>query len=143
MNKFELWKEYESIAMHFNTLLIQLRVRALASITAIATILAYATKISSSPAAQHTILGISLIVLSIIWIAIYIIDIHYYNKLLIGAVQAITDLEEEKEYDENSIKFSSTVKDIVNGKAIFIYPIILFYIIIFLLFFIGGLFLIN
>ena len=135
MNKIEVWIEYEKIAMHFNTLLIQLRIRALASIAVITTILAYITKTSESIETQATILGYALIILSIIWIAIYIIDIHYYNKLLLGAVNAITDLEEG---DEDTIKFSSTVKNTVNGEKIFIAPIIIFYLIIFLLLFGGG-----
>ena len=132
IDKFELWKEYEKIAMHFNDLLIQLRMRALAgigaSIGAIGFMLVKNDAIKDIP---WSFIGVSFGFLSFVWLAIFIIDFFYYRKLLEGAVKSIVNLEEE--LDE--INFSSNVESSVGSQGIFkgIISVIVFYVIILIL----------
>src|ERR1019366_10562259 len=85
----DLWAKYEDIAMHFNDLLIRLRTQALAAVAALSTLVGIFTK--TDPNSVHVSWEIATAVflgLSIFWIAIWIIDFCYYNRLLIGAVAA-------------------------------------------------------
>jgi len=133
--KLEIWKEYENIAMHFNTLLIQLRIRALGGLGVIVALIGFASKSNESSQVQWPILGGSFLVLAIAWTAIYILDIHYYNKLLLGAISSTVKLESSK--DENiGITFSTDVKNYIEdpqNKFLNLWPIKAFYIIVFIL----------
>src|ERR1019366_2632481 len=83
----DVWEKYEDIAMHFNDLLIRLRTQALAAVAAISTLVTIFGKTGADPK-----LSWELAVL-VFWIAIWIIYFCYYNRLLIGAVAAILDIE--------------------------------------------------
>jgi hypothetical protein len=86
---FEVWEKYEKIAMHFNDLIIKLRIQALAGVTAL---------FAKSDAASNGVWGIAALLfggLCLAWIAIWIIDFSYYNRLLTGAVISILKLEEQ------------------------------------------------
>jgi len=91
-SKFEVWKEYEVIAMHFNGLLMQLRLRALAAVGLIVTIAGVIAK-SDTGEVNWTIIAITSFVVLGAWTATFILDTFYYNKLLIGAVEAIAEIE--------------------------------------------------
>jgi hypothetical protein len=84
----DLWAKYEDIAMHFNDLLIRLRTQALAAVVAISTV--------ADPNSVHISWEIATAVfagLLIFWLAIWTIDRFYYNRLLIGAVIALREIE--------------------------------------------------
>jgi hypothetical protein len=116
---FELWKKYEDIAMHFNDLLIRLRMQALAGVAALATVVSIFTKIDT----QHIqgsweiaagVLG----ALCMFWIAIWVLDLCYYNRLLIGSVVALMELEEASKSRStiSEIEMSTRIEEAVWNK---------------------------
>lgn len=90
---FDLWKEYESIATHFNDILLKLRVQALAVVVAISSFIGVSGKISSDSEASWQIATAIFCGLFLFWISIWVLDLLYYNRLLRGATSAIFDLE--------------------------------------------------
>ena len=96
VNIQSLWEKYEDIAMHFNDLLIRLRTQALAGIAAISTLIGIFTKASPSALQSDWLIAEAIfIALTLFWIAIFCLDFFYYNRLLVGAVAALKDLEAE------------------------------------------------
>jgi hypothetical protein len=89
----DVWEKYEDIAMHFNDLLIRLRTQALAAVAAISTLVTIFGKTGADPKLSWELAALVFSLLSVFWIAIWIIDFCYYNRLLIGAVAAILDIE--------------------------------------------------
>jgi hypothetical protein len=90
----DLWEKYEDIAMHFNDLLIRLRTQALAGVAAISTIVSIFARSGSDLRMSWEVAVGVFFFLCLFWIAIWIVDFRYYNKLLIGAVAALMALEE-------------------------------------------------
>jgi len=118
--------------MHFNTLLMQLRVRALGSIGLVAALLGYISKSGAGQPVQWALLAYAMLALFLIWFVIFLIDVFYYNKLLLGAVSATIELEKSKEETIN-IQFSSQVKNYIEGngqKFTSLWPIHGFYIVV-------------
>jgi len=91
-----VWAKYEDVAMHFNDLLMRLRTQALAGVAAISAVVGIFTK-SDTAAIQldWIVAGWLFIALAMFWIAIACLDLLYYNRLLLGAVNAITSLERQ------------------------------------------------
>jgi hypothetical protein len=89
----EVWEKYEDIAMHFNDLLIRLRTQALAAVAAISTLVTIFGKTGADPKLSWELAALVFSLLAVFWVAIWIIDFCYYNRLLIGAVAAILDIE--------------------------------------------------
>jgi hypothetical protein len=115
---FELWQKYEDIAMHFNDLLIRLRTQALAAIAALATIIGVFAKAGEDRHTSWEMVAFAFAILSIFWVAIWVIDFCYYNRLLKGAVAALLDVEEEskgKLYLQ-SIDMSTKIEAAVAGR---------------------------
>lgn len=93
---FTLWKEYEEVAMHFNDLLIRIRTQSLAAVAAFATVAGVLLKEESiSHELRWGTLIVVFVALSIFWIAIWILDFTYYNRLLLGAVKALIEIEKQ------------------------------------------------
>src|SRR5262245_32673852 len=90
---YELWTKYEDIAMHFNDLLIKLRTQALAAVAALTTIVGIFAKSGTDAKTNWEMVAFALLVIIVFWIAIWIIDFCYYNRLLVGAVKVLFDLE--------------------------------------------------
>jgi hypothetical protein len=89
-----LWAKYEDIAMHFNDLLMRLRSQSLAGIAAVSTLVGIFTKTGRTDAEVEWMAATAIFVaMGFFWIAIFCLDFFYYNRLLIGAVSAITELE--------------------------------------------------
>lgn len=108
-----LWCKYEDIAMHFNDLLIQLRTRSLAGIAAVATLIGvFADNLSNNPSFNWFIAACIFTSLTFIWIAIYWLDVRYYNRLLVGAIKGIVALESEISNPESikGIQLSTTIE---------------------------------
>lgn len=142
MSKLDIWKEYESIAMHFNDLCIQLRMKALGGVAIIIALITYAGKSEIELLEQFKVYGLSFGVLAIVWLAIFFIDYFYYNKLLLGAINSTVHFEASST-SNTDIKFSSEVKEYVeNNKVQFknLWPILFFYISVFSLLVISSLY---
>jgi hypothetical protein len=135
---FELWDKYEHIAMHFNDLILKIRIQALAAVTAIITIvgiLGKTTNTSTSDPINWLLFILVFFFLGLFWIAIWILDFRYYSRLLGGAVEAIKNLEtlSQKSTHIQAIEFSVTVdkaikeplesstgfKELINGRWLF------------------------
>src|SRR5262249_9692244 len=104
----DLWAKYEDIAMHFNDLLIKLRTQGLAAVAALITLVGIFTK--TEPENIHLSWEIAtavLIGLAVFWIAIWIIDFRYYNRLLIGAVVSLKEIEAESRKDNPSLAINT------------------------------------
>ena len=103
-NHFELWKESEAIAIHFNELIITLRTQALGGLAATTAILlgviGHSVKAGQdtegmSPKTGWGILGAAFVLLAAFWSALAVLDLGYYSRLLEGAVVGIIEIEEE------------------------------------------------
>jgi hypothetical protein len=113
---YEVWKQYEQITMHFNDLLMRIRTQALGAVAALATIVGIFAK-SSDAAASWELVAFAFFFLTFFWIAIWAIDTFYYNKLLVGAVVAVMDLEKlskDKLYVQE-IDISTKIEAAVSG----------------------------
>src|SRR6476620_10572086 len=93
--EFALWSKYEDVAMHFNDLIMRLRTQALGALTGIVAISGFAMNFTSKPSSnsEWQILCATILFLTICWVALALLDLWYYNRLLEGAVAAIMDLE--------------------------------------------------
>ena len=89
----DVWEKYEDIAMHFNDLIMRLRTQALAAVAAISVLASIFGKTGTDPKLSWELAALVFSLLSVFWIAIWVIDVFYYNKLLTGAVAAIVVLE--------------------------------------------------
>jgi len=113
---FNTWEKYEDIAMHFNDLIIRLRTQSIGGIAALAAILGvFLTDKNSNNdiTFNYGLASIALLFLILFWIAIWILDLGYYNRLLEGAVNAILLLEKNKEefLKDKGIKLSTNIEN--------------------------------
>jgi hypothetical protein len=116
---FEVWKEYEKIAMHFNDLLLRIRTGGLAAVTAVAGIASVVLKGDVQPQFRWETLTAVLIVLSLLWIALWVLDYRYYNRLLLGAVDALLHLETQSATGNESVSLdlSTLIEKAVKGEV--------------------------
>ena len=114
-SKFHLWIEYEKIAMHFNELLMQLRLRALAGVGAVVTLSGvFATE---SDGFNWTLIAFVSFFLLFIWMGIFVIDKCYYDRLLSGAIAPILELEKTAEVDNHRILMSTKIREKVRNGS--------------------------
>lgn len=114
---FKVWKEYERVAMHFNTLLIRLRTQSLGGVAVLA---ALASVIVHGPAGDEPrwgVLALAFLLLCPVWLAIWILDFCYYNRLLLGAVEALVEVEGSVKQGAYlpSLQLSTTIERKVGG----------------------------
>ena len=104
INVQKLWEQYEGIAMHFNDLLIRLRTQSLAGVAAISAVVGIFAKDGGTGSIKldWDIAQAIFLAMTGFWIAIWCLDIGYYNRLLSGAVDAIEALEEKTAADDTS-----------------------------------------
>jgi len=141
-NKFQLWLEYEKIAVHFNELLMQLRLRALAGVSLIVSLAGFFSS-KGNGEMNWIVLAFVLFVLVCVWIAIFVIDKFYYQRLLGGAVEAILELEAGTACDPIPINLSTKIrKRATNGsidsnsmKAVTVFYVLVGVLLLCLLFF--------
>jgi len=93
--RIELWHKYESVAMHFNELIIRFRLQALGGVAALTALAAFIFNEKLDSACRPPLLLGFTILLFLAWTAMWVLDAWYYQKLLLGAVDAITALEED------------------------------------------------
>lgn len=90
---FAVWSKYEDIAMHFNDLVIRVRFQALAGVAALIAGIGIIFDRPGDELNRWLLMAISFGVLAMLWIALAALDFFYYNRLLLGAVDAILNLE--------------------------------------------------
>lgn len=114
---YELWAKYEDIAMHFNDLLIRLRTQALAAVAALTTIIGIFAKSEANTKTNWEMVAFALAVIIVFWIAVWVLDFSYYNRLLLGAAAALFDLEEASKHKLriHHIEMSTKIRDAVAG----------------------------
>ena len=91
----DAWERHEKIAMHFNDLILKVRMQALGALAAVVTVGGVLLK--TVQPAQHLPWGVvtsMFVILLAFWIAIWVLDFLYYNRLLMGAVDSLLALED-------------------------------------------------
>lgn len=96
---FKVWKSHEDVAMHFNDLIIRLRVQSIGGLASLAVILGiFLQKNNGSDKKFKCGLAIiAIIFLMFCWAAIRALDLQYYDRLLEGSVNAILEIEKDRE----------------------------------------------
>lgn len=91
-----IWEKYENIAMHFNGLLIHLRTQALGAVATIVTAAGFLLTRSPEPLKHEwwAVFAVSVLLL-FAWCTLWMIDVCYYSRLLLGAVNALIKIEKE------------------------------------------------
>lgn len=115
---FEVWKEYEHIAMHFNELLMQLRMRALGGIAVVSALVGLLSKTDTAADFRWGLVASVLSILSFVWAAIWVIDMMYYRRLLLGSVRAVLEIEATSAGSAmiDSLQMSHRIKETVEGN---------------------------
>lgn len=97
--QLDAWEKHEKIAMHFNELILKIRIQALGAVAAIVTIGGVLLKTiptsSTNAQTRWDLLAAVFAALLFFWIAICLLDFLYYNKLLMGAVDSLLGLEKD------------------------------------------------
>ncbi len=91
----DVWESHEKIAMHFNDLILKVRMQALGALAAVVTVGGVLLKTVQPE--QHLPWGVVtsvFVILLAFWIAIWQLDFRYYNRLLMGAVDSLLALED-------------------------------------------------
>jgi hypothetical protein len=117
-NALEVWKEYEEIAKHFNDLISRLRFQALAGVAGLsASIGLLADRLAGEGQTREDIAWVAFGVLTVLWFALFVLDFLYYNRLLLGAVAEIMEVERESQHATtiSQLRLSTTVRDIVEA----------------------------
>ncbi|MEZ5497946.1 MAG: hypothetical protein R3E77_00815 [Steroidobacteraceae bacterium] len=96
----ELWKEYESVAMHFNDLLMRLRTQSLGGLAIVGTLGSFLVRENVEAPERYAFLALLMAALLIAWMALAVLDLRYYDRMLIGAVVAIHELERKSATSE-------------------------------------------
>lgn len=89
----EVWAKYEDVAMHFNDLLVRLRLQALGGLATLVTVAGFVVGDTVTLTTRYRAMLILAAMLICAWVGIAVIDLGYYSRLLKGAVAALTDLE--------------------------------------------------
>jgi hypothetical protein len=90
-----IWDKYENIAMHFNGLLIHLRTQALGAVATVVTAAGFLfTRSPNEP--WWAVFAVSLLLL-LAWCTLWMIDVCYYSRLLLGAVNALIKIEKQSD----------------------------------------------
>jgi hypothetical protein len=101
----EAWAERERVASHFNDVLMRFRLHALVGLGAIG-VTAGVLLGRGAPEARCGAWSWLLVALGAAWSAVAFLDIFYYRRMRLGAVQAMLRLEEELPEAE---RFSTTI----------------------------------
>lgn len=131
----KLWGKYEDIAMHFNDLLMRLRSQSVAGIAAVSTLVGIFTREGIANIHMDWLIATLIFVaMTFFWIAIFCVDFFYYNRLLLGAVSALKDLEAQTSAPmriDMSTKIEAEFhKPILNMRLHHFFGVIAFYLIV-------------
>ena len=92
--RFLMWKEQESIAMHFNDLIMRLRSIA---ITALTTLVGIALAVIKFAKLADGAAVVVYCVPWLLWLVVFVLDFFYYHRLLMGSVIAGFKFDENEE----------------------------------------------
>jgi hypothetical protein len=113
------WERHEKIAMHFNDLILKVRIQALGALAAVITV--GGVLLRTVPPEQHLPWGVVTSVFAVLlafWIAIWLLDFRYYNRLLMGAVVSLLALEDAiNSGTKIDFNMSHKIEDAVLGKV--------------------------
>jgi hypothetical protein len=113
------WEKHEKIAMHFNDLILKVRIQALGALAAVVTV--GGVLLRTGPPGRNVPWGVVtwvFIVLLLLWIAIWLLDFLYYNRLLMGAVDSLLALEDAINTGAKlDFTMSHKIEDAVHGKT--------------------------
>jgi hypothetical protein len=115
---FEVWSKYEEIAMHFNELIMRLRIQALAGVAAISTVAGILGRHEDDGVTRWGLLTAIFAFLCLFWVAIWILDFKYYTRLLLGAVDALIAIEKLsiQGTEVAEINMSTLIEEAVEGS---------------------------
>ena len=92
---FEVWKESERVAVHFNDLLMRWRLQCMGGLGTLITICGFVLKDMSDAEMRYRAMFLFASVLLLGWIGVAVVDLAYYRRLLSGAVKAIIECEKK------------------------------------------------
>jgi hypothetical protein len=132
----DLWGKYEEVTMHFNDLLMRIRVQSIGAVAAISTLVGIFSKGGGSEnmAVSWLVAAALFSAVTLSWIAIFCLDFFYYNRLLTGSVKALTELESATTRNEKitSIQLSTIIeREFTNPKPQAPFGVLLFYGVVF------------
>lgn len=117
-NVIQLWYHYEEVAMHFNELIMQYRLQLMGGTGALGAIASFVIGNKSDINSFHKIRAFTSFVILAIFSAAASLDVFYYNELLLGAVDALIELEGK--YPE--INLSTAInRRFTNGETTVVY----------------------
>jgi hypothetical protein len=91
--QYEVWAKYEDVAMHFNDLLVRLRLQAMGGLATLVTIAGFVVGDAVTLSTRYQAMLILTGMLTFAWVGVAIIDLCYYSRLLRGAADALIELE--------------------------------------------------
>jgi hypothetical protein len=115
-SRFAVWLEYEKIAIHFNDLILRLRIQALGGVAAISALAGLVVNEKVPADLRWKVLGFAFSVLTVFWLALAILDLCYYSRLLRGAVAAILEVEKEGTPDWPRPAISTLIETAADGS---------------------------
>jgi heme exporter protein CcmD len=93
-NVVDLWYHYEEVAMHFNQLIIEYRLRLMGGVGAVGAVSSYLIGGTvKDPMRRNWLRALVSSGLLVLFVAAACLDLFYYNALLEGAVDALLDFE--------------------------------------------------
>lgn len=133
-DRFLVWKEYENVAMHFNDLIIRLRSQSLGGVAAVATLATVVARNDTTAELRWGIVMGAFALLLFFWVAVWILDMTYYNRLLLGAVDALILIEKESQSSNSvdkillSTKIEERVRSrqLTNNRSLHLFYLIVF-----------------
>jgi hypothetical protein len=91
------WSKVEDVAIHFNEMILNFRLKALGAITVAAglvgTVLLNKEGVAA-PQMNYFSFALAIWFLAVVWLAIMCLDLGYYHRLLLGAVDEALRIEE-------------------------------------------------
>ena len=113
-----LWSKAEDVAMHFNELILNFRVRALGAVTVGAGLFGsiLLTRDAPAPRVNYFIFAGAMFFLAVIWASLVAIDHGYYVRLLRGAVIEAIRLEQAS---PGTIRLSHAIEGAIIGDEHF------------------------
>jgi outer membrane protein OmpA-like peptidoglycan-associated protein len=84
-----------------------------------ASIVLLADRLSGPGRSPATLAAVAFLALAVLWIALWVLDFLYYNRLLLGAVDEIVRVEKETQFSNKigRLAFSETVKNAVEAPV--------------------------
>ena len=130
--------------MHFNDLILQIRMRSLAGVAAISTLVGIFTDGTEDGLTLDWLVAAGLFLsMTLVWIAIFCLDYFYYSRLLSGAVQAAESIERKTKKGDpaTEINLSTLIEaKVKEGKRSGPTGVLLFYGIVFAFVFLATVF---